>query len=164
MKRSIKNVAREKAEKAKEAKKTDLEYKKKIKEKHKTTAMRVSEARRPFQHYIRLRDRDKPCVSCGTVTTDLWDGGHYFKAEIYSEITFNENNCHKQCRRCNKYLDGNEAMYRIGIEKRIGTEAFKELERLALECKHKPHNWTRDDLTKIKEYYTLKVKSLKENQ
>jgi hypothetical protein len=51
---------------------------------------------------VRLRDAEQPCISCGGNDKDLWDGGH-LKAEIYSGVIFNPANCHKQCRKCNRF-------------------------------------------------------------
>jgi hypothetical protein len=42
------------------------------------------------------------CISCGGNDKDLWDGGH-LKAEIYSGVIFHPANCHKQCRKCNRF-------------------------------------------------------------
>jgi hypothetical protein len=36
----------------------------------------------------RLRDANENCISCGGNDKDLWDGGHFKKAEIYSGVIF----------------------------------------------------------------------------
>jgi hypothetical protein len=43
---------------------------------------------------------------------DLWDGGHLKKAEIYSGVILILLR-HKQCRKCNRFLGGNELMFRL---------------------------------------------------
>lgn len=118
-----------------------------------------SEAKSMFQLFIRLRDKDKPCISCGTLETKLWDGGHYKKAELYYGVTFNENNVHKQCRKCNRFLGGNELNYRKGLIDRYGIEYVESIEILADETRQK--KWTKEELIEIKNEYFQKVKQLK---
>jgi hypothetical protein len=33
--------------------------------------------------------KQENCISCGGNEKDLWDGGHFLKAEIYSGVIFN---------------------------------------------------------------------------
>ena len=87
-------------------------------DKLKTLSQYEAEAKKSFQKYVRMRDKGLPCISCGIFETELWDGGHYKKAEIYSGVIFNTHNCHKQCRKCNRFLNGNELMYRQGLIQR----------------------------------------------
>lgn len=117
-----------------------------------------AEARKAFQKFIRLRDSGLPCISCGTVTAELWDGGHYKKAELYSGLIFNENNCHKQCRKCNHYLGGNELNYRSGLITRFGENYVLELEKTALN--RRLYKYTKEELIDIKKKYNEKIKSL----
>jgi len=115
-------------------------------------------ARRYFQQYIRLRDKHLPCISCGT-TEAKWDGGHYLKAEIYTGLIFDEDNCHKQCAYCNLHLDGNTTEYREGLIKRIGRvgvellEARKDLARM--------YKFSPQELVQIAEEYKTKLKEIK---
>jgi len=117
-----------------------------------------ADARKQFQIWVRLRDNLRPCISCNVVFTKLWDGGHYFKAELYSGLIFTEENCHKQCRKCNRYLHGNESAYRIGLVNRYGEDYVKRLEDLSLSNRSK--KWTREEYLEIESYYKLKIKQL----
>lgn len=118
-----------------------------------------AEARKYFQKWVRLRDKNEPCVSCGRTNTDRWDGGHYFKAELYSGLIFHEDNCHKQCSRpCNKDLDGNLANYRINLIKKIGEEKVKWLEDNKDSLRQK--KYTRDELLRITTVYKIKIVEL----
>ena len=63
----------------------------------KSYAQRLGEAKKVFQKWIRLRDKDKPCISCGTISSSVWDGGHFKKAELYSGVIFHEHNVNIQC-------------------------------------------------------------------
>jgi hypothetical protein len=48
------------------------------------------------------------------------------KAEIYSGVIFNPANCHKQCRKMQPLLGGNELMYRQGLIARYGPRIHRE--------------------------------------
>jgi len=108
----------------------------------------IQEARRPFQKWIRKRDENEPCISCGTTNSDLWDAGHYFKAELYSGLIFQEINVNKQCRKCNRYLDGNEANYRIGLVKKYGAEVVRQFEKNANQFRK--YKYSKAELIEIK--------------
>ena len=94
----------------------------------KTLSQFEADAKKSFQKWVRLRDDRQPCISCGVKETDLFDGGHYFKAELFSGLIFDERNCHKQCRKCNRFLNGNELQYRQGLISRYGEEFVHQLE------------------------------------
>jgi len=146
-------------EKAKE--KTKLKDKSEralLKDKLKTLSQYEAEAKKAFQKYIRLRDELENCISCGVNDKNLWDGGHFKKAEIYSGVIFNENNCHKQCRKCNRYLNGNELMYRQGLVKKYGEKYVNDIENLANETRQ--YKWTKEQLVSKKLQYEIKIKEL----
>jgi hypothetical protein len=130
------------------------------KEKLKKLSEYESEAKKEFQHFIRLRDKDSPCISCGTTKCDVWAGGHYYPAGHYSGIIFNEMNCHKQCNtHCNKFLNGNSHGYRKGLISRYGQSYVDELDSLAILGRSR--KYTKFDLIEIKELYKIKIKKLK---
>lgn len=117
-------------------------------------------ARKAFQLFIRMRDKDLPCISCGTFNTKQWDGGHFFKAELYSGLIFDELNCNKQCCYCNgPKMHGNLIGYRIGLVKKIGEEKVKELELSADE--KRIYKYDKFELLQIKKHYQSKIKQLK---
>ncbi len=60
-----------------------------------------------FNKYIRLRDKDKPCVSCDKPLGSKYDAGHYFSSGGHKAVTFDENNVHGQCVTCNQHKHGN---------------------------------------------------------
>lgn len=138
--------------------KVKKEERKKLKEKLKTLSQYKAEAKKSFQKFIRLRDSEQPCISCNTYSSDIWDGGHYKKAELYSGVVFDERNTSKQCRYCNRFLGGNESNYRAGLVKRFGEEYVLELESYANETKNK--KYTKQELIDIKKLYDSKIKSL----
>lgn len=108
--------------------------------------------------YIRLRDEGKPCISCGFPYKTNFQAGHFYKAELFSTIKFNEYNINGQCIGCNIRKDGNESEYRIHLPDRIGKENFKELDRLAKLDHSIDFKWDRDELIKIRKYYNNKLK------
>lgn len=124
----------------------------------KTLGQYEAEAKKSFQKFIRLRDEHQNCISCDKPYSDIWDGGHYKKAELYSGVIFDERNCHKQCRYCNHYLSGNEANYRNGLTTRFGEDYVLELEKKALETRQ--YKYTKQELVEIKKMYDLKINSL----
>ena len=141
-------------------KKVKVEKNNKIKEKKqklKSIQQLIKEARIPFQKWIRKRDEDKPCISCGTQKTTIWDAGHYYKAELYSGLIFEEDNVHKQCRKCNSYLGGNEREYKKGLEKRYGKDFVLKIEQKAINVRSR--KYTREELINIKKKYQQKLRN-----
>ncbi|HBU7545462.1 TPA: recombination protein NinG, partial [Klebsiella aerogenes] len=62
---------------------------------------------RVVNDYIRERDYDLPCISCGTFDTVQWEAGHYRSRGKASHLRYNEDNIHKQCHHCNVQMSGN---------------------------------------------------------
>ena len=126
------------------------------KEETKTRQQWLTEAQQAFNAYIRERDRDQPCISCGRFHDGKWDAGHYLTRGARPELRFNEDNVHKQCSPCNTQLSGNIPGFRAGLIRKIGIRAV-----LDLEGHHSPAKWTIDDLKAIKATYKAKLKALR---
>lgn len=129
-----------------------------LRDKLKTLSQYEAEAKKSFQKYIRMRDAKQPCISCGVENTELWDGGHYKKAEIYSGVIFDEKNCHKQCRKCNRFLGGNELNYRTGLIQRYGIEYADQIEEKANQTRN--YKFTKEELIAKKLKYDILIKEL----
>lgn len=120
-------------------------------------------ARKIFQKWIRGRDKDLPCISCGKTDKDFtysncWDAGHFQKAEIFSALIFHEKNVHKQCKECNgENMHGNLLNYRIGLVNRYGEAYAKELDDMALTGRK--YTYTRGQLIDIANKYKTKLKN-----
>ena len=114
-------------------------------------------AKKQIQKWVRLRDKDLPCISCGTSYTQQWDGGHYLKAEIYSGVIFNPMNINKQCCNCNDHLQGNVIDYRKGMIIKYGEANLIALEELG--NKTRKYTFTREELIDITNKYKLKIKN-----
>ena len=108
-----------------------------------------------FNAYIRHRDRDKPCISCGTTKPIQYCAGHFYAVGSFPNLRFEELNVHKQCNQyCNMKLSGNLTAYRGGLIERIGQEKFDVLEAMKRTEKH----YSIDDLKEIIKYYRNKIK------
>lgn len=141
----------------KETKKKENAFRSDLRHKLKTLGQFEAEAKKVFQRWVRLRDESSGCVSCPTTEIELFDGGHYKKAEIYSGVIFDERNCHKQCRKCNRFLGGNELMFREGLIKRYGLDFVNQLEIYANLTRN--NKYTREELIEIKRYYAEKIRN-----
>ncbi len=109
-----------------------------------------------FNAFIRLRDKNEPCISCQRSTGAKRNAGHYLAVGSYPELRYNEDNVHSQCEHCNSYLSGNQQQYRIWLLKRIG------LERLAiLEGPHEAKRYRIEDLKELQRVYKAKIRQLK---
>jgi hypothetical protein len=96
-----------------------------------------------FNSYIRERDKALGCISCTTGKVD--HAGHYMNAGQHSALMFDELNVNGQCIGCNCYKSGNLIYYRMGLVKKIGESAVKELEMTA----NKTKKWSREELNEI---------------
>lgn len=122
----------------------------------------LDEAQKWFNKFIRLRDKNECCISCGKplkqfegLRGQLVDAGHYRSRGSTPELRFEELNCHAQCVRCNRELSGNVTNYRINLLNKIGPE------KLAwLEGPHEPKKYTIDDLKEIIAKHKAKCKEL----
>ena len=135
----------------KEQKKKHREAKLKFKEDNKTIRQLINEARIPFHKYIRIRDANNACISCGLTISEIWDAGHFYKAELYTGLIFDEDNCHKQCRKCNSFLGGNENNYRIRLIEVYGQGFVNGLDEKSKTARL--HRFSRDELKEIKRKY-----------
>lgn len=112
--------------------------------------------------YIKLRDKYKPCITCGQPWHSDFQAGHFYKAELFSTIKYHELNINGQCQGCNIRKDGNESQYRVNLPSRIGIDNYRELERLASLEKQTNFKWDRSELNNIRNYYKQKLKELKQ--
>jgi len=141
------NVRKEQAE-AKEARK-----------KLKSRSEYMKEAQQAFNEWIRMRDADQPCISCGRFHEGQWHAGHYRTVASSPELRFEPLNCWKQCQPCNNHKSGDIVNYRINLVKRIGADKVEWLEG-----PHEPKRYTIEDLQAIKAHYRAKTRELKKGE
>lgn len=99
-----------------------------------------------FNSWIRKRDVDNGCISCGK---PIDHAGHYFSQGHHSALRFNEMNVNGQCLRCNNYLHGNLINYRAGLIKKYGEQKVMLLEISVNKIK----KWSRVELLAIIQIY-----------
>lgn len=85
-------------------------------------------AQATFNAWILVRDRGKPCVSCGRRHKGKVDAGHYIAAGEREALTFDPANLHLQCHPCNTRLHGNLVKFRAELLLRIGPDEVARLE------------------------------------
>lgn len=114
---------------------------------------------RAFNDYIRARDADCGCISCGSTSAVEYHAGHFRTTKAASQLRFNEDNCHLQCASCNVHHSGAISQYRINLIAKIGLERV-----LALENDNTSHRHTREELDGTRASYRSKLRSLKKLQ
>lgn len=104
--------------------------------------------------YIRLRDKNIPCISCGT-TNAKWDAGHYMPSFNNPAIRYHPFNINKQCYRCNQQLSANLTSYRKNLIEKIGLKNVEWLETQ----KHS-YKYTLEDHKEMQEYFKELIRQL----
>lgn len=124
-------------------------------DKLKSRAEWAKEAQAAFNRWVRMRDADKPCISCGRHHHGQYHAGHYMSRGARPELAYEPLNCHKQCSPCNTHLSGNLALYRQSLVREIGMEKVEWLEG-----PHEPKHYSAVDLKAIKAKYTAMAREL----
>lgn len=151
-----KAVTQRKADKeAADAKKRQRAGDRLRREQLKTKPELTKEAQKEFNRWVRLRDYELPCISCGRTPSDAnlatgsrTDCGHYRSVGSMPSLRFEPLNAAGQCVYCNQHLSGNIVEYRKGVFGRIGPDKLTWLEG-----EHPAKNYTRDDLREIRDKY-----------
>jgi ubiquitin len=109
-----------------------------------------------FNKYIRLRDKDKRCISCGG---PVQQAGHYYSTSQCPQpsMVFNEQNVHGQCISCNMFKEGNRQGYLKGLNRRYGPDYVMSLE-VKRSIKQDP--WQRFQYEAMIRHYTKLVKEM----
>jgi hypothetical protein len=109
-----------------------------------------------FNMFIRLRDKDLPCISCGQPLPFIGSHAGHFVPSTYTVHRFNEFNVNKQCPSCNLFRHGNLISYFIGMERKYGPDVPRELEATKFTVK----KYTTGELLLLIEQYKRKVKEM----
>jgi hypothetical protein len=107
-----------------------------------------------FHLYIRTRDKNRGCISCGKVLLGKYDAGHYWNSNNHAVIRYHPDNVHGQCVQCNQHLHGNLLEYQIHLKLKIGAERYQYLEDIRNQTK----KWSREELKELIEHYEKKLK------
>lgn len=130
----------------------------KTRNKHKSKGDLMREAQTAFNAYVRYRDRDKGCISCGARPGDKhggsMDAGHYLArgSSKGNKLRYHLWNCYKQCVKCNRYLSGNTIPYRENLIHRYGKQRVEWLESGQFNPEY-----SRDYLLRIKKIFTKRL-------
>jgi hypothetical protein len=108
----------------------------------------LEKTQKVFNAYIRERDKELGCISCGA---EVEQAGHYHSQGHHSALRFNPINTNGQCRRCNMFLHGNLIKYRQGLVDRYGEMVVLDLEDSA--NKNRLKKWSRDELEQLISQY-----------
>jgi len=127
------------------------------KQKAKTLTEWLDDAQAWVNRYIRLRDANEPCISCGTTNQNIqYAAGHYRTRKAASHLRFNHDNLHKQCNNyCNQQLSGNIVNYRPALIRKIGIERVE-----AIENDNIIKRWTIEDAKEIIAEHKRLIKEL----
>ena len=157
-------LARARVEKAKKTERLDeARADRKKREAMKTHPQLIKEAQREFNRFVRLRDVGRPCICCGASLDGngpggAADAGHYRSVGSAPNLRFNEDNCHAQAKKCNRYGSGRAVDYRVGLLVRIGVDRVE-----ALEADNTPKHYTKDEIRSIRDTYRAKARELEKS-
>jgi uncharacterized C2H2 Zn-finger protein len=112
-----------------------------------------------FSRYIRERDNEGGlfrCPTCGAVKPiEEADAGHYI-SRVRKSVMFDETNVHAQCRKCNRFMEGNHFLFRKWLAEKYGEKEVASLEARA----ETPGAYKTADLLMLADLYRLKLKEL----
>jgi hypothetical protein len=111
-----------------------------------------------FNAYIRERDKNLPCISCGQMKP--LQAGHFYPVKTYDGLRYDEDNCHGECQYDNCFNDFHLVPYEKNLIKRIGEQRYKELEQRADNYKKNGYKWSKSELIDIIKKYQQKIKEL----
>lgn len=121
----------------------------------------VKKLDRVFAQYIRLRDVMANgygcCISCGRIKhyRDL-DCGHFY-GRTHMSIRFDEDDCHAECKFCNRMSADHLIAYQANLIRKIGMARFEMLGVKARQTK----KWSDFELEALIRHYTSEVQRLK---
>ena len=111
-----------------------------VREKQKTRSQWLQEAQGAFNAYVRWRDRNDSCISCGNRSENKfggnYDAGHFRSRGSAPHLRYHLWNVHKQCVKCNRFRSGAVSEYRVSLIWKIGHEKLEYLECLQSTREH----------------------------
>jgi len=131
--------------------------KKELKEKLMSKSDYLNILQKVFNTFIRMRDKDKNCISCDRKLIGKFDAGHFFSVGADSINNINENNVHGQCVHCNRDKHGNVKEYDLRLQMLLSDTEYQML----LESRNKPLKLSIDEVKELILIYRQKIKELK---
>lgn len=117
-----------------------------------------------FSEFIRLRD-SRPygykcfrCISCGQIKPfDQMDCGHFI-GRTHMATRFDEENCHGECKACNRFSPDHMIYYQRNLERLIGKDRLD----LLIARGRQTRKWSAFELDMLIKYYTARVKEMRD--
>lgn len=106
-------------------------------------------AQKVFNAYIRKRDAELPCISCGKYRT--LQAGHYVPVRGGSFLRYHDWNVNGECEYCNGFDEFHLIGYKSRLVEKIGADAVQWLE----DNRHNVKKWSRSELEEIIKKYTI---------
>ena len=125
--------------------------KKEFKESDKSSLIEL--AQMVVNKYVRLRDLNKPCCSCGHFGDRQFHSGHYQNVGGHRQLRFYTLNIHKQCSICNNWKSSNNEQYRPFMINKYGLEFVERLE-----ANQERGNYTVEYLQRLIKVFRKKIK------
>jgi len=116
----------------------------------------MKKAQKAFNAYVRERDKDLPCISCGRYHDGQYHAGHYLSVGAKSELRFHPANNNKQCAPCNNHLSGNIINYRPALIGKVGAEMVDYLENF-----NRAQRLTIANIKEIEAHYKQELRLIK---
>ena len=131
-----------KAKTAADAKKADAKALRAGRESLKTRSDHAKDTEKAVNTFVRIRDKDKPCISCQRHHQGQNHAGHFLSVGSHPELRFEPRNIFKQCKPCNVDKHGNLLEYRKNLIALYGQEEVDWLEG--------PHEMTHYSIPELK--------------
>lgn len=111
-----------------------------------------------FNEFIRLRDKDQPCISCGQFKP--LQAGHYYSVKGYDGLRFDEDNCNGECEYDNIYNESHLIGYGIRLTEKLGMDKYNALIERAATYKRQGYKWSRSEIEEKIKHYKAEIASL----
>lgn len=118
----------------------------------------IQRLQKKVNEYVRKRDRDRFCISCGT--SSISDAGHYIAVGRCEKLRFDLDNIHGQCRQCNYFGGGEIVDYRRNLILKIGEERVERLEEKYQILKRDTSKWDKVGLILMLREINQKLKEV----
>jgi hypothetical protein len=127
--------------------------------KSKTKKLAKKKADRYFSEYIRNRDANNgicQCITCGKFgSVKEMDCGHFISRR-FQATRYDERNAHAQCKKCNRFQNGNQYEHGKKIDAKYGDGTADDiLQKSKMLCKR-----TKSDFEYIAKEYKNKLQGL----
>jgi hypothetical protein len=120
--------------------------------------VRLKEAEKAVNFYVRMRDARLGCCSCDKPAhwDGQWHASHFKSVGSNSLLRFHLWNIHKGCSECNRHLAGNIPEYKERLKLKIGAEKLQWIE----DRKNGTREYTAEYLDRLKQIFNKKARRL----